>query len=371
MIIGVPKEIKTDEHRVSCVPAGVQSLCEAGHRVLVQAGAGADCGLTDQDYERAGARIVPNPADIFGEAEMIIKVKEPQPPEYPLLRPGQILYTYLHLAASKELTQALKDRQIIGIGYETIQLADGSLPLLTPMSEVAGRMAVQVGAYFLQKQQGGRGVLLSGVPGVPPAEVLILGGGTVGGNAARVAVGLGAQVIVIDSNLERLRYLDSLYRGRLVTLASHRHTISARIRSADLVIGAVLIPGAKAPKLVQRAHLKTMKEGAVIVDVAVDQGGCVETSKPTTHSHPTFVVDGILHYCVANMPGAVARTSSFALANTTLPYALAIANEGLVKAVRKDPALARGVNLYRGEVTYQAVATDLSYTYRPLTELLS
>lgn len=371
MIIGVPREIKADEYRVSCVPAGVQALIDAGHRVLVQSGAGSGCGLPDADYRRAGAEIAPQAADIFAEAEMIIKVKEPQPSEYPLLRPGQILYTYLHLAAGKELTQALKDRQIIGIGYETIQLADGSLPLLTPMSEVAGRMAVQVGAYFLQKQEGGRGVLLSGVPGVPPAEVLILGGGTVGSNAARVAVGLGAQVIIIDSNLERLRHLDSLYHGRLITLASHRHTISAAIRTADLVVGAVLIPGAKAPKLVRRDHLKEMKEGAVIVDVAVDQGGCVETSRPTTHSHPTFVVDGILHYCVANMPGAVGRTSSFALANTTLPYALAIAGRGLEAAVRNDPALAHGVNLYRGEVTHEAVAADLGYPYRPLRELLS
>ncbi len=362
MIIGVVKEIKDQEYRVGMVPSGVRTLVSAGHRVLVQQSAGEGSGISDGEYQAAGAEIVAAAAGVYEAAEMIVKVKEPLQQEYELLREGQLLYTYLHLAPAPELAAALLRRKVIGVAYETIQLASGALPLLTPMSEVAGRLSIQAGARCLQKNEGGRGVLLGGVPGVPPARVVIVGGGVVGTNAAKMAVGMGADVTLFDINLDRLRYLDDIFGGRLKTMVSNAHDLAEALAGADLVIGAVLVVGAKAPHLITSPMVEGMKPGSVIVDVAIDQGGCSETSRPTSHSHPTYEYSGVIHYCVTNMPGAVARTSTFALTNATLPYALRIANQGL-KSALQDPALAKGLNVYRGQVTHPAVARDLGYTY--------
>ncbi|HBE95045.1 MAG TPA: alanine dehydrogenase [Desulfovibrio sp.] len=352
MIIGIPKEIKKLENRVAMTPGAVESLVRRGHSVVVEAGAGLGSGLSDAEYMAAGARMV-TAAEAWA-AEMVIKVKEPMAPEYQFLRPDLLLFTYLHLAADRAQTDALLKAKTTAIAYETVQKADGSLPLLTPMSEVAGRMATQVGAHYLEKTQGGRGVLLGGVPGVPPSFVLILGGGVVGTNAAKVAVGMGARVLIMDLSHSRLQYLDDIYHGRIITMASTEPNIREAVRRADLVVGAVLIPGAKAPRLVTRDMLATMKEGSVIVDVAVDQGGCVETIKATTHDQPTYVVDGVVHYGVANMPGAVPRTSTFALVNQTLPYAMKLADKG-VAALREDASLLPGLNTYKGKLTCLAV----------------
>ncbi|MCB9759370.1 MAG: alanine dehydrogenase [Alphaproteobacteria bacterium] len=363
MIVGVPTEIKPQENRVGLVPGGVKALVAAGHDVLVQQGAGNGSGLPDDEYIRAGAEIVPTAEEIYGRAALIWKVKEPLSAEYPLLRAGQILYTYLHLAPDPTQTAALLEAGVVGIAYETVELADGTLPLLTPMSEVAGRLSVQSGAWCLTRHQGGRGVLLGGVPGVEPGEVVVIGGGVVGLNAVKMAVGLGADVTVLDIDLDRLRWFDDLYSGRIKTLYSNGHNIERALGRADLVIGAVLVAGARAPKLITRDMLSLMKPGSAIVDVAVDQGGCVETTRPTTHAEPTYVVDGIVHYAVANMPGAVARTSTFALNNATIPYGLRIANLGWEAALRADPALARGLNVVGGEVTNPHVAHDLGLPY--------
>jgi len=370
VLIGIPKEVKDHEYRVGMTPASVHALVVKGHRVIVEASAGAGSGIADDEYREAGAEIVADAAAVYGQAEMVVKVKEPIAQEYPLLRPGQTLFTYLHLAPLPELTDVLLERRVTGVAYETIVDAEGRLPLLTPMSEVAGRMSVVVGASYLQKIHGGRGTLLAGVPGVPPGDVVVIGGGIVGINAIKMALGLGARVAVLETNLDRMRELDNLFHGQVTTLASNHHNISAALRRADLLIGAVLIPGRAAPKLVTRDMLKLMKEGAVVVDVAVDQGGCFETTHPTTHSNPTYVVDGIVHYCVANMPGAVPRTSTFALNNATLPYALALANKGVTRAVREDPGLLAGVNTYQGSITCAPVAESLGREYRPLAELL-
>jgi alanine dehydrogenase len=365
MIIGVPKEIKPQESRVGLVPSGVKALRNRGHRVLVQTGAGLGAGLNDEEYVRQGAEIVPTAADVWSQAEMIVKVKEPVSndvgDEFSMMRPGQILYTYLHLAPDPEQCRRLLERKVIGIAYETIEAADGSLPLLVPMSEVAGRMAVQAGATCLEKPRGGRGVLLGGVPGVEPGVVVIIGGGVVGKNAAKMAIGLGAEVWILDLNLQTLRYLDDIWGSRVKTLASNQLNIEKALRHADLLVGAVLIPGARAPHLVKRDMLPLMKEGSVIVDVAVDQGGCVETTHPTTHADPTYLVDGIVHYGVANMPGAVARTSTFALNNATLPYCLKLADLGVAEAVKCTPALRPGINVYEGVVTNAAVAEALGH----------
>ncbi len=369
MRIGIPKEVKDHEYRVGMTPAGVHALVQAGHEVLVEQGAGLGSGIADELYERAGARLATDAAAVWGEAEMVIKVKEPVRSEYPYLR-GQVLFTYLHLAPLPELTDMLLERGVTGIAYETIVDREGRLPLLTPMSEVAGRMAVVVGASYLQKFLGGRGTLLAGVPGVPPGDVVILGGGIVGINSAKMALGLGARVTVLERDLDRMRYLDDVFHGTLTTLASNFPNLIAALRRADLLIGAVLIPGRSAPKLVTRAMLKEMKEGAVVVDVAVDQGGCFETTRPTTHSDPVYVVDGVLHYCVANMPGAVPRTSTFALTNATLPYALALANKGFRQAVLDDPGLRAGVNTYQGHIASQPVAESQGRPCRDLSELL-
>jgi len=356
MIIGVPKEIKEKEFRVALTPAGVRALVQAGHTVLVEQGAGEGSGIADAEYTAAGATVLATAGEVWGGAEMVVKVKEPLPPEYPLLRPGLILFTYLHLAPLPELTQALLDAQVTGVAYETVQLDNGFLPLLAPMSQVAGRMAIQVGAHFLEKEAGGRGVLLAGVPGVAPGHVTILGSGTVAVNAAQMAMGLGAQVTMLGRNLGRLAELDDLFRGRLITLASSRHTIEEELTKADLVVGAVLVPGGRAPRLINREMLSLMQKGSVIVDVAIDQGGCAETSRPTYHSDPVYTVDGIVHYCVANMPGAVPRTSTFALTNATLPYCLALANKGFSRAAQEDPALCRGITVHQGAITNRLVA---------------
>lgn len=360
MIIGLPKEIKDNENRVGLTPGAVKALTRRGHRVLVESSAGLGSSITDDEYRAAGADIVTT-ADAWS-AQMVVKVKEPIEPEYRYLRRGLLLFTYLHLAADRQLTDALLAAGVTGLGYETVQTVDGRLPLLQPMSEVAGRMATQVGATYLEKPHGGRGVLMGGVPGVAPASVAILGGGTVGANAAKVAVGMGAQVTVIDVNHERLVYLDDIYHGRLRTRTSNEYNIEEVVLQADLVIGAVLIPGGRAPHLVTRPMLAKMRDGAVIVDVAVDQGGCIETTHPTTHSNPTFVVDGIVHYCVANMPGAVPRTSTFALNNQTMPYVLLLANEGL-DAVRTHQALRHGLNTYQGSITHTGVAEAFGLPY--------
>ena len=369
MIIGVPKEIKTEEYRVGLIPPGVKILVDHGHTVVVEKGAGKGCRITDEEYAVAGAVVVDEPREVYDRADMIVKVKEPQPDEYPLLKRGQILYVYLHLAPAPELAQALVEREVIAVAYETIQTEDGSLPLLIPMSEVAGRMAVQVGAHFLEEPQGGRGVLLGGVPGVSRGRVTVLGAGTAGSAAAKMAAGLGAEVVIIDINRRRLTYLDDIFHGHVTTIIPNPESIEQAVASSHLVIGSVLIPGDRAPKLVTRDMIKGMKSGSVIVDVAIDQGGCVETSRPTTHRAPTFVVDDVIHYCVTNMPGAVSRTSTFALTGVTLPYAIILADRGLKDAVASDTALAKGVNLYKGKVTHPNVANALGYDYTPLGEL--
>jgi len=356
MIIGVPREIKDHETRVGLVPSGVAALREAGHEVLVEMAAGEGSSLADREYVAAGARLLASAEEVWTRAHLIAKVKEPQPAEYGYFRPGLILFTYLHLAPLAELTGRLLEAKVSGVAYETIREADGSLPLLTPMSEVAGRMAVQVGAQYLLKTCGGRGILLGGVPGVAPAHVVILGGGIVGTNAAKMALGMGARVVVIDRNLNRLRDLDLLFHGEAMTLASNAWTIGENLKAADLVVGAVLIPGASAPRLVRRETLATMKRGAVMVDVAIDQGGCFETSRATTHSDPVYVVDGVIHYCVSNMPAAVPHTSTFALTNATFPYLLELANHGLEGACRRHAALRGGVNTFDGRVTHPGVA---------------
>ena len=369
MIIGVPREIKDNEYRVAMTPGGARQLSEAGHQVWVETGAGEGSGFSDEEYEACGAKIVATNADAWS-AQTVVKVKEPQPGEYAFLRPDLVLFTYLHLAAEGRLTREMMSRGLTGIAYETVELANGHLPLLTPMSEVAGRMAIQVGAHFLEKMNGGRGKLLGGVPGVRAADVVIIGAGAVGTNAAQVALGMGAHVVLIDLNLDRLRYLNEVLSGRLTTLSSNPLSIAEAVKRADLLIGAVLIKGAKAPKLVSREMIGTMNPGSVVVDVAVDQGGCIETTHPTTHSNPTFLVDGVVHYCVANMPGAVPRTSTYALSNATLPYMVKLANMGAEAAIRADPALAKGINTYKGKITYPAVAEAFGLEYSPLEGLL-
>jgi alanine dehydrogenase len=370
VIVGLPKEIKDNEYRVGLTPAGVRALNDAGHRVVVEKSAGEGSGFEDALYERAGAEIIESADDVWAEAEMVVKVKEPIEPEYPRMKEGLLLFTYLHLAPDPKQTQALLEHKVTGIAYETITDKRGTLPLLTPMSEVAGRMAVQVGAQYLEKMNGGRGVLLGGVPGVPAARVVILGGGVVGTNAAKIAVGMGAQVTIVDKNLDRLRELDDIFLSKISTLASSAYAIHGAIAEADLIIGGVLVPGAAAPKLVTREMLKDVVKGSVIVDVAVDQGGCIETTRPTTHSNPTYYVEDVLHYCVANMPGAVPRTSTFALTNATLPYALRLANRGFLDAISADPGLKEGVNTYAGKLTYKAVADDQGLEYTPLDDIL-
>ncbi len=370
MIIGVPKEVKDHEARVGLLPSGVKALTEAGHQVLAQASAGVGSSLPDEEYRQAGAKIVATAQELWSQSDLVVKVKEPQPSEYPFLRPGLTLFTYLHLAPLPELTDALLAARVNSVAYETIREADNSLPLLTPMSEVAGRMAVQVGAQYLEAPMGGRGILLGGVPGVAPANVVILGGGIVGHNAAKMAVGLGAHVTIIDKNLNRLRELDDIYSSTIVTLASNVYTITESLRHADLVVGAVLIPGASAPKLVRRDMIPLMKKGSVIVDVAIDQGGCVETAHATTHTDPIYFVDGVLHYCVSNMPAAVPHTSTFALNNATFPYLLDLANRGLEAAVERSEALREGVNTYNGYVVYPAVAESQGKAWKDLTSVM-
>jgi alanine dehydrogenase len=366
MKIGVPKEIKVHEYRVGMVPAGVKELVQGGHQVLVQTGAGAGIGCSDDTYRSAGASIAKTAEEIFAACDMVVKVKEPQLAECRMLRPGQVLFTYLHLAADREQTLALMSSGATAIAYETVTASDGSLPLLTPMSEVAGRMSVQVGASCLQKANGGCGVLLGGVPGVAPAKVIVLGGGVSGTHAAEMAVGLRADVTVVDRSVRRLRELSAIFGNQLKTVYSTAHAIEELVCDADLVIGAVLITGAAAPKLVTRAMLKTMKAGAVLVDIAIDQGGCFESSRPTTHAEPTYVEEGVIHYCVTNMPGAVPRTSTFALTNATLSYVKSLADLGWQKAIAADAGLARGLNVHAGQITYAAVAKSLGLDYREM-----
>jgi alanine dehydrogenase len=370
MKIGLPKEIKDNEYRVGLTPAGVHALVGAGHTLFVQKTAGEGSGFADDQYVKAGATILDTADEIWQAGDMIVKVKEPVAPEYPRMRENQLLFTYLHLAPELELTKQMLERKVTGVAYETITDKQGRLPLLTPMSEVAGRMSVQVGATYLEKMNGGRGILLGGVPGVPAANVVIIGGGIVGTEAAKMAVGLGAKVTIIDRNLDRLRQLDDIFLSKVQTLASSKYAIEEAISHADLVIGAVLVVGAAAPKLVTRDMLHLVPNGAVLVDVAVDQGGCFETTHATTHSNPTYYEEGVLHYCVANMPGAVPRTSTFALTNATLPYALDLANKGFEKAISDDAGLAEGVNTYAGKLTYEAVATSQNLEYTPLDSLL-
>ncbi|CAN5739443.1 alanine dehydrogenase [soil metagenome] len=369
MLVGIPKEIKDNESRVSTTPAGVTEYVTHGHKVIVERSAGMGSGFHDSEYEAAGAEMIDSHAGVFARADMIVKVKEPIASEYGLMRDGQILYTYLHLAAEEALTHALIDRNVTAVAYETVELPNRSLPLLTPMSEVAGRMSIQVGAHYLQKTHGGRGLLLGGVPGVLPANVVIVGGGVVGTSAAQMALGLGANVTILDISVDRLRFLDLVLHGRINTLASNRQNLAVSLRDCDLLIGGVLIPGAKAPKLVTAEMVASMPDGAVIVDVAIDQGGCIETVKPTTHSDPTFVVDGVVHYCVTNMPGAVPRTSTFALSNVTLPYGVFLAEHG-VNAFSLDPALAKGLNVFKGKVTYPAVADAFGLEHAALETVL-
>ena len=356
MIVGVPKEIKNNEYRAGMIPAGVRQLKRAGHRVLVETRLGEGSGIRDEEYQAAGGEIIADAATIYQQSEMIVKVKEPLAQEYPLIRPGQIIFTYFHFASSLELTDAMIERKATCVAYETIELPDGRLPLLTPMSEVAGRMSIQEGAKYLEKPQKGRGILLSGVPGVEPANVVVIGGGIVGTNAARVAAGMGARVTILDVSLDRLRYLADIMPPNVVTVMSNEDNIRKYTREADLVVGAVLVVGARAPHLITKDMLKDMKHGSVIVDVAIDQGGCVETAKPTTHADPVYVVDGVVHYCVANMPGAVGRTSTYALTNVTIPYAIRIANHGFPQFAIDDPALAKGVNMVNGKITFRGVA---------------
>jgi alanine dehydrogenase len=366
MIIGVPKEIKISENRVGLVEGGVRAFVRDGHTVYIERDAGIGSGITNEAYEKAGAKILDSAKEIYGKSNMVIKVKEPLPDEYSLLREDQIIYTYLHLAPDPVLTKALLDRKIKGVAYETIQLEDGSLPLLVPMSEVAGRMATLVGASYLQRDRGGKGVLLGGVPGVKRGRVTILGGGISGTNAAKMAVGLGAHVTILDISHKRLEYLDDIFQGKIQTLYSNITNIENAVPQTDLLIGAVLVPGAKAPHLVTRDMIKEMEPGSVVVDIAVDQGGCIETCRPTSHKEPTFSVDGVVHYCVPNMPGVFSRTSTYALTNTTLKYGLMLANMGVEEACAKDKALYKGLNVYRGYVSYEPVARDLNLPYKPL-----
>jgi alanine dehydrogenase len=367
VIVGVPREVKDNEHRVALTPEGARELTAAGHRVVVEQGAAAGSSLPEERYVRAGAEIVDTAGDVFHEAEMILKVKEPIPQEYDLLQEGQILFTYLHLAASRDLTELLARRKVSAMAYETVQLPDGRLPLLAPMSEVAGRMAPHVGARLLEKENGGRGILMGGVSGVRPAKVLILGAGMAGSNAAWIAAGMEAEVVVVDKNLDRLRYIDQIHKGRIMTLMSDRLTLEQRVRESDVVVGTVLIPGARAPKLVTEEMVVSMRAGTVIIDVSIDQGGCVESARMTTHSDPTYVVHDVVHYCVGNMPGAVPNTSTYALTNVTLPYALAIAEVGLEDALRADAALARGLNAYGGDLTSQPVAEAHGLDWTPVS----
>ncbi|MCI0184107.1 alanine dehydrogenase [Sulfoacidibacillus ferrooxidans] len=371
MFIGVPKEIKDNENRVAMTPAGVRSLISAGHTVIVETSAGVGSGFLDDDYRQAGAQLGATAADVWNTVDMIMKVKEPLPSEYRYFRENLILFTYLHLAPEYELTQALMNSGIVAVAYETIQLPDRSLPLLMPMSEVAGRMSVQIGAHFLEHSAGGKGIVLGGVPGVMPGQVVIVGGGIVGINAAKMAMGTGADVTILDVNADRLRQLDDLFAGRVRTLMSNEYNLELAVQSADLLVGAVLIPGSRAPKLVTEQMVEKMSRGSVIVDVAIDQGGSIETiDHVTTHSHPTYEKHGVIHYAVANMPGAVPRTSTLALTNVTLPYALQLANKGYVAAVSDNPALAKGVNVLKGRVTYEAVAQGLHLEYTPLDQVL-
>lgn len=371
MIIGVAKEIKDNENRVGLTPAGTEMLCKAGHTVLIESRAGMGSGFSDENYQKVGGIIINDKKTLFDKADMIIKVKEPLAAEYDLFHEGQILYTYLHLAPEPELTKVLLEKKVVGIAYETIEGANHTLPLLAPMSEVAGRMSVQIGAQFLEKHCGGKGILLGGVPGVAPAQVVIIGGGIVGMNAAKMAVGMGARVTIIDKSLERLSYLDNIFGSRVVTIMSNSYNIAQWVQKADLLIGAVLLPGAKAPKLVTEEMVKTMETGSVIVDVAIDQGGSIETiDRVTTHSEPTYIKYGVIHYSVANMPGAVARTSTIALTNATLQYALEIANKGWRQAVIDNKGLAKGINVLAGKVTYKAVADSLGLPYMPLSEII-
>ncbi|MCL6445325.1 MAG: alanine dehydrogenase [Alicyclobacillus sp.] len=371
MIIGVPKEIKNNENRVAITPAGVHAFVSAGHQVYIETAAGIGSGFPDEVYAEAGAVIVNAASDVWKQADIIMKVKEPLPEEYAYFRNGLTLFTYLHLAPEPELTRALMETGVTAIAYETVQLPDRSLPLLSPMSEVAGRMSIQIGAHFLEKAHGGRGELLGGVPGVPPARVVIVGGGMVGSNAARIAVGLGAEVTILDTNLARLRELDAQFGGRLRTVMSNAYNLRAVIEGADLLIGAVLIPGARAPKLVTAEMVKGMNLGGVIVDVAIDQGGSIETiDRITTHDNPVYEKYGVVHYAVANMPGAVPRTSTLALTNVTIPYALQLANLGVISAVKANPALAKGVNVIGGKLTYEAVAKSLNIPYTPLEQVI-
>ena len=369
MIIGIPKEIKDNEYRVAITPAGVRALKDSGHRIIVQKSAGIGSGISDEEYRIAGAKILDKAEDIFENADMVIKVKEPLPEEYPLLKKDKILFTFLHLAPLPELTDVLVKSGITAIAYETVELPDRSLPILTPMSEVAGKLAVQVGAYYLMRHNKGRGILLGGVPGVEIGKVTIIGGGVVGINAAKIAVGMGADVTIINRSLERLRYLDDIFRGRIKTLASNSYNIEKSVIESDLVIGAVLITGAKAPHLVTREMVSRMKKGSVIVDVSIDQGGCIETIKPTSHSNPVYEVDGVIHYGVTNMPGSVPRTSTFALTNATLPYIIKLANMGL-DAVKKDHSLAKGMNVFKGRITCNAVADAQEKEYTDLKTFL-
>lgn len=364
MIVGVPKEVKQDEYRVGMIPAGVDELTRHGHLVLVETGAGIGSGITDAEYLAAGAEIADSAAAVWRSAELIVKVKEPQTTEWPLLQPGQLVFTYFHFAASEALTQAMLKSGITALAYETLRGPQGDLPLLTPMSEIAGRMSIQEGAKYLERPQLGRGILLAGVPGVAPAHITILGGGVVGKNAARIAAGFQADVVILDINVDRLRYLEDIMPPNVNTLFSDRHNIREQLKLADLVIGAVLVEGARAPRLVTREDLKLMKPGAVIIDVAVDQGGCIETTRPTTHLQPTYVVDGIVHYAVTNMPGAVGRTSTYALCNVTLPFALKLANLGLAQACALYPGLISAINIHAGTVTNQAVASTFGLEYR-------
>jgi alanine dehydrogenase len=371
MLVGVPKEVKDHEFRVAVTPAGAREYTARGHTVLIQQSAGEGSGFSDEQYRAAGAEIVVSPDEVFAGAEMIVKVKEPVPSEYDLLRPEQLLFTYLHLAADEPLTRALLRKHVQAVAYETVQLENGVLPLLTPMSEVAGRMSVQVGAHYLEKAHGGSGTLLGGIPGVPPADVAVIGGGVVGANAAQIALGMGANVSVIDKSLDRLRQLETSLHGRLTTLAANAEIIAERVAQADLVVGAVLLPGAKAPRIVSEEMVAAMRPGAVVVDVAIDQGGCIATARPTTHTAPTYLMYGVVHYCVTNMPGAVPRTSTIGLANATLPYGLQLADLGLTAAIAVDPALARGVNVLNGRLVHDAVAEAFGLPYTPLAEALA
>jgi len=367
MIVGVPREIKSDEYRVSMLPSGVEELVASGHQVIVERGAGAGSGIVADEYESAGASIVETHEDVFAAADLVVKVKEPLPAEWSMLRPGQVLFTYFHFAADEELTRNVMESKITAVAYETLRGKRGDLPLLTPMSEVAGRMSVQEGAKYLERPQEGRGILLGGVPGVAPAHIAILGGGIVGKNAAQIAAGFQADVVILDINVDRLRYLEDIMPANVNTVFSDRHSVREQLRRADLVIGAVLIPGARAPQLMNAGDLKLMKSGAVIIDVCIDQGGCAETSRPTTHSEPTYIVDEIVHYCVTNMPGAVGRTSTYALCNVTFPYVLQIANKGLANAAAEDRGLAEAINIQAGRVTNQAVAETFHIPYSTAT----